>query len=62
LGKDTSHIDSSKKVKLNNTNDEAHGLIKMSISIDLHFCLQGVNDPYETWENMETIFDSLKAN
>jgi hypothetical protein len=56
LGKETAPLDASKKSKWDNKNDEAHGLIEMSISSDLWFHLQGIDDPDEAWKNMETIF------
>jgi hypothetical protein len=37
LGKETTPTDAAKKVKWDNRNDEAHGLIGMSISSDLRF-------------------------
>jgi hypothetical protein len=37
-------------------NDEEHGLIKISISSDLRFKIQGVYKPYKAMENMEIIF------
>jgi hypothetical protein len=37
-------------------NGEAHGLIKMSISLYLRFHLQEIDDPDESWENLESMF------
>jgi hypothetical protein len=48
--------DASKKAKWDNKNDEAHGLIKMSISSDLQFHLQGIDEPDEAWKKLETVF------
>jgi hypothetical protein len=57
LGKETPPIDASKKDKWYNKNDEAHGLIRMSISNDLGFDCQGVDNADNTWTKMETIFN-----
>jgi hypothetical protein len=56
LGKINCPTNASKKAKWDNKNDEACGLIRMSISSDLWFHLQGVDKPYEAWKNMETMF------
>jgi hypothetical protein len=45
LAKEQEHIDDENKVKCDNMNDEACGVIKMSISIDLSFHFQGINVP-----------------
>jgi hypothetical protein len=45
-----------KKSIWDNKNDETHGLIKMSISYDLWFHLQGIDDPLEAWVKLEFIF------
>jgi hypothetical protein len=45
LGKEKEPIDDEKKIKWANKNDESHGLIKMSISLDLRFHLQEIDDP-----------------
>jgi hypothetical protein len=45
LGKETTPIDDDKKVKWDNRNDKAHGLIGMSISPDLRFHLQSIDQP-----------------
>jgi hypothetical protein len=37
-------------------NDEAHGLIGMYISHYLRFHLQGIDDPYESWDKLEKVF------
>jgi hypothetical protein len=56
LGKETTPTDVDKKVKWDNQNDEARGLIKMSISHDLRFHLQSVDKPKEAWEKIESMF------
>jgi hypothetical protein len=45
LGKETSSTDTDNKVKWDNMNEEAHGLIRMSISHDLRFHLQSIDQP-----------------
>jgi hypothetical protein len=45
LGKEKEPIDDENKVKWVNRNDEARGLIEMSISPDLRFHLQEIDDP-----------------
>jgi hypothetical protein len=45
-----------KKSKWDNKNDEACGLIRMSISSDLWFHLQGIDDPDEAWEKLEPVY------
>jgi hypothetical protein len=37
-------------------NEKEHGLIEMSISHDLRFHLQGIDDIDETWEKIECVF------
>jgi hypothetical protein len=56
LGKEEEPTDDEKYVKLINRNDEAHGLIKMSMSPDLRFHLQGLHAPNKSWENIEAVF------
>jgi hypothetical protein len=56
LGKERTPIDVDKKVKWDNRNDEAHGLIGMPISPDLRFHLQSIDKPKEAWENIESVF------
>jgi hypothetical protein len=56
LEKEKEPTDDEKKVKLANRNDEACGLVKMSISLDLRFHLQEIDDPNEAWENLESLF------
>jgi hypothetical protein len=35
---------------------EARGMTRMSISLDLRFHLQGIDDRNDAWENIETMF------
>jgi hypothetical protein len=56
LGKEEDPIDDDKYVKWINRNDEAHGLIGMSISHVLRFHLQGLDSPNKFWENLEVVF------
>jgi hypothetical protein len=51
MGKELEPTDDENKIKWENRNDEACGLIGMSISPDLRFHLQGIDDPDEAWEN-----------
>jgi hypothetical protein len=65
LGKKKEPTDDEKKVKWANRNDEAHGLIRMSISSDLRFHLQEIDDPDEAWEKLESVFgkhDIIRAH
>jgi hypothetical protein len=56
LGKELEPTDDEKYVKWINRNDEARGLIKMSISPDLRFHLQGIDAPNKAWEKLEVVF------
>jgi hypothetical protein len=56
LGKEKEPIDDDKYAKWINRNDEASGLIKMSISPDLRFHLQNIESPNKSWENLKSIF------
>jgi hypothetical protein len=56
LGKEQEPTDDKNKVKWDNKNDEAHGLIGMSISPYLRFHLQGIDGPDKAWENLESMF------
>jgi hypothetical protein len=56
LGKETKPTNVDKKVKWDNRNNEAHGLIRMSISPNLRFHLQSIDKPKEAWENIESVF------
>ena len=57
LGKETEPIDDDTKIKWKNICDEAHGLIGMSISIDLRFHIFGIDEPDFAWEKLESVFD-----
>jgi hypothetical protein len=56
LGKEKAPIDATKKSKWDNRNDEVCELIKMSISSDLQFHLQGIDDLDEASDKLEAIF------
>lgn len=56
LGKELEPIDDEKKIKSENENDKARGMIGMSISPDLRFHLQGIDDLDEAWEKLEFVF------
>jgi hypothetical protein len=56
LGKELEPIDDEKKEKWANKNDEARGLIRMSISHDLRFHHQRIDDPNDAWEKIEVVF------
>jgi ferritin len=56
LGKEITTTDADKKVKWDNMNDEAGGLIRMSISHDLRFQLQSIDQPKQAWDNIESVF------
>jgi hypothetical protein len=56
LGNETTPTDADKKVKWDNRNDEACGLIRMSISHDLRFHLQSIDQPKEAWNKIESVF------
>jgi hypothetical protein len=56
LGKENSPTNADKKVKWDNKNDEARGLIGVSISPDLRFHLQGINDLDEVWDKLQKVF------
>ena len=49
-------IDDEKKIKWDNRNEEARQIIKMSISHDLRFHLQKIDDLDEAWEKLEYVF------
>jgi hypothetical protein len=59
LGKEKEPIDDDKKAKWANRSDEARGLIRMSISLDLRYHLQEIGDPEEAWEKIEYVFGKL---
>ena len=56
MGKEKAPTDDDKKFKWANRSDEACGLIKMSISHDLRFHLQEIDDPDESLEKLESMF------
>jgi hypothetical protein len=56
LGKETTPTDVDKKFKWDNRNDEARGLIRMSISPYLRFHLQSIDQPKEAWDKIESLF------
>jgi hypothetical protein len=59
LGKEKAPTDADKKAKWDNRNDEAHGLIRISISPDLRYHIQDIDDPEEAWEKIESVFGKL---
>jgi hypothetical protein len=59
MGKETTPIDDDKKAKWDNRNDEAHELIGMSISRDLRYHLQGIDNPKVAWDKIESVFGKL---
>ena len=50
LGIETAPDDDEKKVKWENKNDQALGLIGMSISQDIRFHIDGEDSPIEVWQ------------
>ena len=59
LGKETTPTDDDKKSKWDNRNDKARGLIWMSISPNLRYHLQEIDDPEEAWDKIESMFGKL---
>jgi hypothetical protein len=59
LGKEKAPTDADKKAKWDNRNDEAHGLIRMSISPNLRYHLQEIDDLEEAWDKIESLFGKL---
>ena len=59
MGTETAPTDDDKKSKWDNRNDEARGLIGMSISPDLRYHLQGIDDPEAAWDKIESVFGKL---
>jgi hypothetical protein len=57
LRKEEAPIDTAKKVKQTNKNDEARGSIRMSISSDLRFHPQGIDHSNKVWQKLEATFD-----
>ena len=56
LGIETSPYEDENKAKWQNKNDQAHGLIGMSISPELRFHLDGEDSPVKHWEKLNKIF------
>jgi hypothetical protein len=56
FGKELEPNDDEYKLKWENKNDVARRIIIMSISHDLRFYPQGIDDPDDAWENIETVF------
>jgi hypothetical protein len=59
LGKETTPTDDDKKEKWDNRNDKACGLSIISISPDLRYHLQGIDDLEESWNTIESVFGKL---
>ena len=59
LGKEKTPTDADKKAKWDNRNGEARGLIGMSISPNLRYHLQEIDDPEEAWDKIESVFGKL---
>jgi hypothetical protein len=59
MGKETTPTNDDKKSKWDNRNDKAHGLIGMSISHDLRYHLQGIDNPKVSWDKIESVFGKL---
>ena len=56
LGIEDALHEDSKLSKWKNKNDSSHGLIGISIFVDLGFHLQGIDSPIKSWEKLNTIF------
>ena len=59
MGKETTPTDDDKKAKWDSRNDEACGLIRMSISHDLRYHIEGIDDPKEAWNTIESVFGKI---
>ena len=59
LGKEKEPTDDDKKAKWANRSDEAHGLFRMCISLDLRYHLQEIDNPKESLDNIESEFSKL---
>jgi hypothetical protein len=59
LGKEKTPTDPNKKAMWGNRNYKAQGLIRMSISPDLRYHLQEIDDPEEAWDKIESVFGKL---
>jgi hypothetical protein len=65
LGKELEPTNDENKFKCANKSDKAHGPIKISISLDLRFHLQGIDAPHESWEKIQVVFgkdDIIQSN
>jgi hypothetical protein len=56
LGKELEPVDDEKKVKWANKSDRARGIIRMSISSDLRFHLQGIDALDAAWTKLKVVF------
>jgi hypothetical protein len=59
LGKEKAPTQADKKDKWDNRNDKACELIVISISLDLRYHLQDIDDPKEAWNTIESVFGKL---
>jgi hypothetical protein len=59
LEKEKEPTDDDKKSKWDNKSDEPCGIIRISISHDLRYHLQEIDDPEEGWDNIESMFGKL---
>jgi hypothetical protein len=59
LGKEKAPTVADKKATWDNRNDKAHGLIRISISLDLRYHLQDIDDPKKSWDTIESMFGKL---
>jgi hypothetical protein len=59
MGKEKEPTDDDKKLKWANRSDEARGLIGMSISPDLRYHLQEIDNPEEAWGKIESMFGKV---
>ena len=59
LGKQKTPTDADKKAMWDNRNDKACGLIRISISPDLRYHVQDIDDPKEAWNTIESVFGKL---
>ena len=56
MGRETELRYPTKKNKFLNRLDEAFGFLCTRISRDILFHLEGLNNPKEAWENIESLF------
>ena len=64
-GQETKPFDDDKVTKLENKQDQAKGLIGMSISQDLRFHILDIDTPHEALDKLNTIFgiqNEIKAH